>query len=219
MISSDPVIMAQLKKDGITLDEVSDYHIYPVADNDSPKLSADRLEYTCSNIINYGYASYDDVSRLYNDLYTGKNEEGEDELSFLHDESCAEFALLALKCGRIYSCDEDRLGMEYLARILRQALSAGILDENDLYEGDLSVMSKLEKSPLHRQAAMYRRLYRVEKTGNDDPEGVVIHTKKRYIDPLGPGGRASSANTEFKNDRDAFLDEDYSYALKGVSCE
>ena len=28
---------------------MADYHIYPIADNDTPMLSADRLEYTLSN--------------------------------------------------------------------------------------------------------------------------------------------------------------------------
>ena len=41
--------MTLLKRDNIKIDEVADYHIYPIADNDTPMLSADRLEYTLSN--------------------------------------------------------------------------------------------------------------------------------------------------------------------------
>ena len=40
--------MSLLKRDNIRIDEVSDYHIYPIADNDTPRLSADRFEYTLS---------------------------------------------------------------------------------------------------------------------------------------------------------------------------
>ena len=43
--------MDLLKRDNIKLEEVDDYHIYPVADNDTPKLSADRLEYSLSNAL------------------------------------------------------------------------------------------------------------------------------------------------------------------------
>lgn len=46
MIASSPELMALLDISGLTLDDVDDYHRYPIADNDSPRLSADRLEYT-----------------------------------------------------------------------------------------------------------------------------------------------------------------------------
>lgn len=49
MIKNSKEIMALLKIDNIKLEEVNDYHIYPIADNDSPKLSSDRLEYTFQN--------------------------------------------------------------------------------------------------------------------------------------------------------------------------
>lgn len=45
-------IMTLLDKYGLAVDEVFDYHRYPVADNDAPRLSADRLEYTLSNLLN-----------------------------------------------------------------------------------------------------------------------------------------------------------------------
>lgn len=48
IISEDKQIMELLKRDGITLEQVVDYHIYPIADNDIPKLSCDRFEYNFS---------------------------------------------------------------------------------------------------------------------------------------------------------------------------
>ena len=49
MIRNSNEIMELLKRDGIGLEEVCDYHMYPIADNDSPRLSSDRLEYTFMN--------------------------------------------------------------------------------------------------------------------------------------------------------------------------
>ena len=46
IIRNSSKIMSLLKRDGIKLEEVDDYKIYPIADNDTPKLSADRFEYT-----------------------------------------------------------------------------------------------------------------------------------------------------------------------------
>ena len=50
MITQSPEIMALLGKYGVAPDAVTDYHLYPIADNDSPRLSADRLEYTLGNL-------------------------------------------------------------------------------------------------------------------------------------------------------------------------
>ena len=41
--------MTLLNRDNIKVEEVDNYHLYPIADNDTPKLSADRLEYTFAN--------------------------------------------------------------------------------------------------------------------------------------------------------------------------
>ena len=49
MIENSQEIMKLLDRDGIKVEEVCDYHIYPIADNDTPMLSADRLEYTFSD--------------------------------------------------------------------------------------------------------------------------------------------------------------------------
>ena len=44
VIRNSKEIMSLLNRDGITLEEVVNYKIYPIADNETPKLSADRLE-------------------------------------------------------------------------------------------------------------------------------------------------------------------------------
>ena len=49
IIKESKEIMRLLDRDGIRVEEISDYHMYTIADNDSPRLSADRLEYTLSD--------------------------------------------------------------------------------------------------------------------------------------------------------------------------
>ena len=53
IIENSPQIRLLLNRDGIKIDDVCDYKIYPIADNNSPKLSADRFEYnfSCGYII------------------------------------------------------------------------------------------------------------------------------------------------------------------------
>ena len=84
MIKNSKEIMELLERDNIKVDEVNDYHIYPIADNDTPMLSADRLEYTfsnglgaCKNIWNM-----EDVKEIYENIEIQKNEQGIEELGF-----------------------------------------------------------------------------------------------------------------------------------------
>lgn len=48
IIRNSKEIMALLKRDNIKIEEVNDYKLYPIADNSTPRLAADRLEYTLS---------------------------------------------------------------------------------------------------------------------------------------------------------------------------
>ena len=48
MILADKKLCALLRRDKIALEDVMDYKMYPIADNEVPCLSADRLEYMYS---------------------------------------------------------------------------------------------------------------------------------------------------------------------------
>ena len=49
VITESTEIMRLLKRDGIKVEEIDNYHMYPIADNDAPGLASDRLEYTFSD--------------------------------------------------------------------------------------------------------------------------------------------------------------------------
>ena len=67
-IAASPELQSILRAHGLTTDDVADYHRYPIADNDSPRLSADRLEYTLGNAWRYGFLTEDGIEALYADL-------------------------------------------------------------------------------------------------------------------------------------------------------
>ena len=65
IIKKSPEIMNLLKRDNIDIYEVNDYHVYPIADNDTPQLSADRLEYSMSNaLFTYKLKNIEDIKEL-----------------------------------------------------------------------------------------------------------------------------------------------------------
>lgn len=197
-----------LEADGLTLADVSDYHIYPIADNDSPRLSADRLEYTMGNLLNYRLEPFPVLQALYRDLMVGENEEGEPELAFQTAESASRFARAALKTSQIYVAAEDRFAMESLANLLRHAISRGILKREDLWSTEPWVIAKLKRDP--ETAAAWQRycgFYTVEQAEKRPESGIwlQIPAKRRWIDPLVPGlGRVSQWDSAFRAEAEIF---------------
>lgn len=68
--------MYLLNRDGIKVEEVADYHIYPIADNDTPRLSSDRLEYTLSNGLRKTekFWTLEEVKEIYDNIEIQKDE-------------------------------------------------------------------------------------------------------------------------------------------------
>jgi len=219
IIRNSKTINSVLQKNGISLGEVDNYHNYPVADNDSPKLSADRLEYTLGNLVNYSFGNTTDVKQLYSSITVGQNEFGEDELMFT-DEGCAyRFAKFSLDCSKVYVCDEDRYSMQMLAELIGEAISAGVICENDLYSTEPQVIAKLCSAKVFSQRWERYRSYHTVIAGQAAPEtnSRVIYAKKRYIDPYISGkGRVSAVFPEYRDSLNSFICMPQDYPVYGV---
>ena len=187
MIAASAELQADLKKYGLCSGAVSDYHRYPIADNDSPGLSADRLGYTMGNSINYGFCTAERAEAWYRDLVVGTNEAGQPELTFQTAETAEDFALTALRCSEVYVSDEDRYSMQMLAELLRDAVSRGVITENDLYTTEPQITSRLLSDKAMAVGwsnfCAYREILRREQPGTEE-NWRKISAKKRYIDPL-----------------------------------
>lgn len=211
IIAGSEELQAVLNKYGLTTRQVSDYHRYPIADNDSPRLSADRLEYTLHHLAAFGVCSLREIQVFYGDLTAG-----EDELAFRTPNVAAEFTRAALRISRIYVSDEDRYSMEYLAGVLRMGLDVGVLTEDDLYATEQSVIFKLEACS--ETAALWRRFrsFATLKRSDVPEEGyLTVGAKKRYIDPyILDKNRVSEVFPAIGGEIRAFLDARFDYWLK-----
>ena len=219
MIAGSPELQDLLKQYGLTTGDVCDYHRYPVADNDSPLLSADRLEYSLGNMLNYGFCSFDTVQKLYDDLIVDRNEAGQDEIMFRAFEAAETFSLLSLKCSRVYVSDEDRYAMQILSEILHAALAHGVISADDLHSTEPEVISKLlSDESLAAQWNAFRSLKKMSGSETNTAGGQwrQISAKKRYIDPMVQGkGRVSALSPVFRDSLDAFLRERQDYWICG----
>ena len=216
IIASSASICEVLAMLGISIGQVSDYHLYPIADNDTPRLSADRLEYTMGNILNYKYGTLEDVARYYGNLVVAKNEEGVKELCFTDADIAEEFALKALECGKVYVCDADRYSMQYLAEIVKSAILRGTVTEDMLYETENKVIAALISDDGGRNDwESFKKMSRMERSDRSTGYPVrKINAKKRYIDPFVAGkGRVSVISDKFRILADAFREETFDYFI------
>lgn len=205
IIEASKEIMAELKALNITLEEVSDYHQYPIADNDSPRLSADRLEYTLSNMVNYHIAPMESVKQWFESLIIGKNDEGEEELMFPTLETAEPFSQAALLTSRIYVADEDRFAMQTLAELLKKHIERGVLKVSDLHKTESEVIAMLHGDEEARGDWKKFRALRHIHRGNHIG-AKTVHSKKRYINPYVDGmGRVKALSDAYAQALNQFM--------------
>ena len=203
IIRGDEALGRLLAEDGLNPEQVEDYHIYPIADNEIPQLSADRLEYMFpSGMALDGSWTMEEIRRCYNDLTVLKNEEGLDELGFRSLEVaelyCEHFCMI----GHILQLNENKLTLQLLGQIMNIAEKAGLLSESDFMTlSEREVMERLDDHAKHdshtkldshaelvRYYKTFRTMTKIEHTNEALPEDeyfcVNLKVKQRYINPL-----------------------------------
>lgn len=197
IIRGDADLNRLLAEDGLTAEKVEDYHIYPIADNEIPQLSADRLEYMFpSGMALDGSWTMEEIHSCYNDLTILKNEAGLDELGFrtvdVAELYCEHFCMI----GHILQLNENKLALHMLGQIMNLAEKTGVLNENDFMRlSEKEVMEKLNRHAevrnqdlLSRYYKTFRTMTKIEHTNQPLPENeyfcISLKVKQRYINPL-----------------------------------
>lgn len=219
IIANSMDIQEILKKYNLSTKDVYDYHMYPIADNDSPLLSADRLEYTLGNAFYYGFKSMEEIKEMYEDLVLSINEFGESEISFSTLDKAIEFTSVSIENSKVYSSNVDRFAMQYLADLLKLAVSKRVISMKDLYTVENQVISKLKKDEELKYMWKYFTKLSQIFTSKEKPEygyWVNIPAKKRYINPqVVFQGRVSSLSKNLSREIDDFLNVDFNIWLSG----
>lgn len=201
MILSDSALCKLLESDGIEPKDVVDYHLYPIADNEIPSLSADRLEYMYpSGLALDGSWTFEEIAKTYNDLIILKNEENKEELGFKTIEMAELYCKKFCMIGHILQLNENKLSLQLLSQIMSKAVELDVLQEEDFMTlSESKIIEKIEsfisKKTLSMEeqkfATMYntfRKMTKVEHTSQKLPEDkyfcVSLKVKQRYINPL-----------------------------------
>ena len=192
IIENSKEIMALLNRDKIKLEEVCDYHIYPIADNDTPKLSSDRLEYTLSNGLGVREKLWnlETVKEIYQDIEVQENEEGIPELGFKHKEFAEKFVNTMSKLSCIYVGNETKYSMQLIADIVKKMYEQNLITKKDLYTlSEKEVIQKIENCPIGNLSNCFKKWELATEIQESDelPKdkyAVDIKVKQRYIVPL-----------------------------------
>ncbi len=191
IIRNSHEIMSLLKRDGIKLEEVNDYKIYPIADNDTPKLSADRFEYNFSSGLTFFRVwELDKIKRIYNNVVVSKNEEGIDELTFKDKQICEEYVHIVSKLWPEWISDKDRTVMQFLADMCKSMSNAGYLTVDDLYTlSESEVISRFLDCEDKYLSSVFKKFQDEDVVYKSDGNVygkycVNVKGKTRYVVPL-----------------------------------
>ena len=183
--------MSLLARDGIKLEEINDYKLYPIADNDTPKLSADRFEYTFSSGLTFFRVwELDTIKEMYSNIIVTKNEDGIDELAFRNKNICEKYISVISELWPEWVSDKDRTVMQFLADMCKSLNRINKLDIDDLYSlSEAEVIDKFKNCGdkyLENAWQEFSNCDKVLKSEKkiDDKYCVNIKAKTRYVNPL-----------------------------------
>ena len=191
IIRNSKEIMSLLERDQIKLEEVNDYKKYPIADNETPRLSADRFEYNFSSGLTFSRVwNLDRIEKMYNNIVVVKNEDGIEELAFLDKDLCEEYIHTVSKLWPEWVSDKDRTVMQFLADICKSMNNAGYLSIEDLYTlSEKDIISKFincEDKYLSEGFINFQNADAVYKSDEfmKDKYCINVKAKTRYVNPL-----------------------------------
>ncbi len=206
IIKNSREIMKLLERDNIKLEEVDDYTLYPIADNSTPKLAADRLEYTFSDILTFinGW-NLDEIREIYNDICVMKNEDNIEELGFCNIKMAEKFVEGASLLWYSFQSNKDKLKSQFIADIIKKMNNKNLINKEDLYKKKKKeIVHMIENCEYKEISEAFKKFRKSDKIGEGEvkPENkycVSLNIKRRYIVPLVSGKRINELSSKAKD--------------------
>lgn len=212
VIKNSKDIMSLLRKDNIQLEEIGDYKIYPIADNETPKLSADRLEYTFMNGVYYKKVwDLSTIKEIYEDIQIIQNENNIPELGFNSIKIAEKFIMGASKLWPLWVSAEDTMIMYFFADIIEKMYNEKHITKNNLYELSEQEIINLIKNC--KDGSISERFNRFMKCKSfieteeykADKFCASRKVKRRYINSLTSKGRIYDVSTKSRKIIDEYI--------------
>ncbi|MBR5645098.1 MAG: HD domain-containing protein [Treponema sp.] len=223
-----------LKQDELCVSQIENYHIYPVADNEIPNLSADRLEYMFpSGMALDGSWTMDEIKLCYNDIIILKNENNVDELGFKTKEIAKIYCRHFCMIGHILQLNENKLTLQLLGEIMNLSEKLNVLCEKDFMTlSEQQILEKIElfinkdesetkeSGLLKAYYRTFRNMKKIRHTSHPLKNHfcVSLNVKQRYINPLVQNGDKSVRLYEISEASKKIIDDFLKYKDSDYGC-
>jgi HD superfamily phosphohydrolase len=217
IIGSD-ILFEYFLKNEISINDVCDYSKYSLADNQRPRLCADRIEYLLEAAFFTNMCSKGEIEELYNDLIIVSNEEKNPEFCFETMELGKKFCRISIELGKKYNSYEAKISVQFISDLIKAMINRGEITKQDLFKyTDKVIMDMGINSSDKRISEGWKYLFKMDKVytrfnpiNNKYCKKVI--TKQRYVDPLIHTNqgiiRVSDYYKDTKRDIESYLDSD-----------
>lgn len=212
ILAQDQELLDYLAVDGITLDEVCDDHLYPIANSHRPKLCADRLEYLFATGIYITHSITKESAQYFFSNLTIVN----NEIAFTDFSIAKEYFNAILPVLKLYQEKRNILILQLLADIIIQMN----LDDRLLYtSSEQEILELIESEPkVSHLYHIFKNQTTIHFSTERKKEAYYVKqdVKVRYVDPLVNNQRLSSLDESVKKAIDSLISRKntvYSYVL------
>ena len=183
ILEKDNYLYSKLKESSISLEDVINFKQYSVVDNERPKLCADRLDAVVLNSIGWiKNITKEDINNIVDDIYLETNEESEREIAFKTLSVGERVKKLNNDINIAMHSLDDIFMMQLLADIVKEAISIGALNYEDLYtKTEVEIFNKLsvvDNKSIRERLSLF---YNIRKPDIKDSN---IQVKDRSLSPL-----------------------------------
>lgn len=183
VFKQDNELMRLIKVLNYDINKIIDFKRYPLVDSSRPKLCADRLDgIFLSCLVWIQNTNLEEVKRLYENIITRKNEDNQEEFSFIDIIEADTLVELNNEFDKYTQRDDDYFSMMTLANIVNLLINNNIIIYDDLYTlTDKDIFDIINKSLYIDEI---NTLYNSFLNESSNPNIIRFKTKKRTIDPL-----------------------------------
>lgn len=182
---ADTQLMALLKTDHIKLEDLDNLAKYPILENKSPRLCADRLDSVFSAaFIWLRTHSLQEIASTYHGLSVLINEQGHPELGFRDKQIANSFVSMVMPYAKEMQMNRDKYTMHFIAKIVKKSLRDQIFQLNDLYTMPEEHIVKLIASHYPIWSAFTAADHVIKTNRRPQKFYVSSKVKKRNVIPL-----------------------------------
>lgn len=217
MILEDAKLIQQLHLDGILPEEILHDDMYPIANQKTPHICADRLEYMFSTGLFLTKSfTLEDIKTCFENLEIQDNGEME-ELGFTDKKIAKTFFNGSIVNSKLFLDGKDKITLELLSQIVDRAFTLQLLEPKEIYLlSEKEFLHKIKKSndeiiQKYLNILFHQNNILTSKTPIENSFCAKLKVKVRYIDPLCNKQRLSKINKEVKQQIESLFIQDDDY--------